>query len=117
MAYSPFPAAPSAEARLFVSRLLARMGVEVSYFIGVFGTATYAMGADAFAISGMMLVGNLFIVVGTALAGPVVDRVGPRRCLMGSLGLTACIFAAYALVDDSMGLRSEEHTSELQSPR
>ncbi len=104
MAYSPFPAAPSAEARLFVSRLLARMGVEVSYFIGVFGTATYAMGADAFAISGMMLVGNLFIVVGTALAGPVVDRVGPRRCLMGSLGLTACIFAAYALVDDSMGL-------------
>ncbi|WP_251158371.1 MFS transporter [Caniella muris] len=104
MAHSPFPAAPSAEARLFVSRLLARMGVEVSYFIGVFGTATYTMGADAFAISGMMLVGNLFIVVGTALAGPVVDRVGPRRCLMGSLGLTACIFAAYALVDDSMGL-------------
>lgn len=104
MAHRPFPAASSAEARLFVSRLLARMGVEVSYFIGVFGTATYTMGADAFAISGMMLVGNLFIVVGTALAGPVVDRVGPRRCLMGSLGLTACIFAVYALVGDSMGL-------------
>lgn len=93
-----------ADLQLFLGRLFARMGVECSYFVGVFGTATYALGSDAFGISFMMLTGNLFIVLGTACAGPLVDRIGPRKTLLGTLILTAAVFITYSLFAGSFGV-------------
>ncbi len=93
-----------ADLQLFLARLFARMGVECSYFVGVFGTATYALGSDAFGISFMMLTGNLFIVLGTACAGPLVDRIGPRKTLLGALILTAAVFITYSLFAGSFGV-------------
>lgn len=93
-----------ADLQLFFARLFTRMGVECSYFVGVFGTATYALGSDAFGISFMMLTGNLFIVLGTACAGPLVDRIGPRKTLLGTLILTAAVFVAYSLFAGSFGV-------------
>ena len=93
-----------ADFQLFFARLFTRMGVECSYFVGVFGTATYALGSDAFGISFMMLTGNLFIVLGTACAGPLVDKIGPRKTLLGTLILTAAVFVAYSLFAGSFGV-------------
>lgn len=92
------------EARLFLSRLLQRLGVHCSYFVGLLGIATYELGMDAFGISALMLLGNVCIVVGNAVAGPVVDRFGPKVTLVRSLLLMVAVFLLNALVPSTFGV-------------
>ncbi|MGN0286914.1 MAG: MFS transporter [Atopobiaceae bacterium] len=56
-----------------------------TYFVGLIGCATYQLGADAFAVSALVVLVNVTLVVGGALAGVVTDRVGPRLTLAASL--------------------------------
>ena len=99
MAYAVSSALPrGGEARLFFSRLFQRLGVHCSYFVGLLGIATYELGMDAFGISALMLLGNLSIVVGNAVAGPVVDRFGPKATLVRSLLVMVAVFLVNALV-------------------
>lgn len=56
-----------------------------TYFVGLIGCATYQLGADAFAVSALVVLVNITLVVGGALAGVVTDRVGPRFTLTVSL--------------------------------
>jgi MFS family permease len=59
--------------------------------VGLIGCTTYQLGADAFVVSALVIVLNVALVVGGALAGVVTDRVGPRRTLAASLAGFALI--------------------------
>ncbi|MGN0075594.1 MAG: MFS transporter [Parafannyhessea sp.] len=74
-------------ARIVAASFFMQLGFQATYFVGIIGCATYVLGADAFAVSGMVLVLNLALVVAGLAAGPLVDAVGPQRTLSFSLAL------------------------------
>lgn len=59
------------------------------YFLGIIAAATYDLGGDAFLVAGIMLVHNFATSFGNVVAGPVVDRIGPRRTVVASLAASA----------------------------
>ncbi len=59
------------------------------YFLGLIGAATYDLSGGAFLVAAVTLVRNLCVSVGNALAGPAIDRVGPRRVAMVTVALAA----------------------------
>lgn len=71
--------------RVVIASLFLQLGFQSVYFVGIIGTATYTLGADAFAVSGLVFVMNTVTVVGSAVGGPLIDRVGPRRTLLAVL--------------------------------
>ena len=90
---------PSAIAsRLTVVDLLYQLGLQATYFVGIVGCATYALGANAFQVSYLVLTFNIVLVAGGVACGPLVDRVGPHRTLvlalpaMSALGLFSWLF-------------------------
>lgn len=84
--------------RLALSTFLRALGFQATYFVGIIGSATYLLGADAFGVSLLVVLVNAAVVVAGACAGVVVDRVGPRKTLLaiylvlaltGAVGLLA----------------------------
>lgn len=75
----------AAALRVVLASFFLQLGFQSVYFVGVIGTATYTLGADAFAVSGLVFVMNVAVVLGSALAGPLIDRIGPRRTLLSVL--------------------------------
>lgn len=71
--------------RLVLANFLLVVCFTATYFVGLIGCATYQLGADALAVSALVVLINVTLVVGGALAGVVTDRVGPRVTLMASL--------------------------------
>ncbi len=67
------------------------------YFLGLIGSATYDLRADAFVIAAITLVRNLADSLANAAAGPVVDRNGPRRTAL-------CILAFVTVIGIVMGV-------------
>ena len=55
------------------------------YFLGLIGAATYELGGDAFLVAAITLVRNLCNSLANAAAGPVIDRVGPRKTALITL--------------------------------
>lgn len=76
---------PTALARVVVASFFLQLGFQSVYFVGIIGTATYTLAAEAFAVAGLVFVMNASTVLGSAVAGPFIDRVGPRRTLLGVL--------------------------------
>ncbi|RRF90000.1 MAG: MFS transporter [Coriobacteriaceae bacterium] len=76
-----------AAARIVAASFFMQLGFQATYFVGIIGCATYVLDADAFAVSGMVLVLNMALVVAGLAAGPLIDAVGPRRTLLFSLAL------------------------------
>jgi len=70
--------------RVTLARFIARMGGEAAFFIGVWGMAAYQFDADARQIAVLMAVLSVSMMVGSALAGALVDRYGPRSVLSGA---------------------------------
>lgn len=71
--------------RLVLANFLLVVCFTATYFVGLIGCATYQLGADAFAVSALVVLVNVTLVVGGALAGVVTDCVGPRLTLAASL--------------------------------
>ncbi len=71
-------------ARVTLARLIARMGGEAAFFIGVWGMAAYTFRATPGQIAALMAVLAVSSMVGALLAGSLVDRFGPQRVLVGS---------------------------------
>ncbi len=71
--------------RLVLTNFLLVVCFTATYFVGLIGCATYQLGADALAVSALVVLVNVTLVVGGALAGVVTDRVGPRLTLAASL--------------------------------
>lgn len=76
-----------AAARIVAASFFMQLGFQATYFVGIIGCATYVLDADAFAVSGMVLVLNMALVAAGLAAGPLIDAVGPRRTLLFSLAL------------------------------
>jgi MFS family permease len=66
------------------ARFLSRAGSEAAFFVGVWGTAAFVMDADATELAVLMFALSMTSILGTLLAGVLVDRYGPRRVLMGA---------------------------------
>jgi MFS transporter, DHA3 family, macrolide efflux protein len=71
-------------ARVTLARLIARMGGEAAFFIGVWGMAAYTYRATPGQIALLMAVLAISSMVGALIAGSLVDRFGPQRVLVGS---------------------------------
>ena len=71
--------------RLVLANFLLVVCFTATYFVGLIGCATYQLGADALAVSALVVLVNVTLVVGGALAGVVTDRIGPRLTLATSL--------------------------------
>lgn len=71
--------------RLVLANFLLVMCFTATYFVGLIGCATYQLGAGAAEVSALVILLNVALVVGGALAGVVTDRVGPRITLAASL--------------------------------
>lgn len=88
--------------RLISVRLLLYMGAMSSYFIGVMGTLTFAMGADV--VDNAVAVGllNLLLVLGGMFGGSLLDRIGPRLYLRICSGFLAFSGLLYQVVGTSV---------------
>lgn len=79
--------------RLALARLISSAGGEAAFFVGIWGRAAFEFNATPTAIAVMMAVMGLTTLAGTAGAGVLVDRFGPRRVLIGA----EVVFAPAAL--------------------
>src|SRR2546422_3225942 len=83
------------------------------FFVALLEEFGWPRGATAAAFSISSIVQGAF----SPVVGILVDRVGPRRVMLGGACLLggACVLASRIDSLWSLYLRSEEHTSELQS--
>lgn len=88
--------------RFIAARLLLYLGAMSSYFIGVLGTLTFAMGAgvgdNAIAV-GLL---NLCIVFGQIRGGALLDRMGPRAYFRVAAGAMVISGLAYQVLGTSV---------------
>lgn len=67
-----------------LARFISRTGGEAAFFVGIWGKAAYELEAEAGQIAVLIGVMGIAGLVGSGLAGPLIDRFGPRRVLMAS---------------------------------
>lgn len=75
--------------RVVIARFVARAGGEAAFFVGVWGMAAYRFHATASQIALLMAVLAVSAMVGSTVAGVLVDRYGPRNVLVGAQVLYA----------------------------
>ncbi|MDH3307764.1 MAG: MFS transporter, partial [Acidimicrobiia bacterium] len=66
------------------ARLISRIGGEAAFFVGLWGKAAFVLGATTWQMTGLMAALSLSSLVGSAIAGVLVDRFDPRRVLIAS---------------------------------
>jgi MFS transporter, DHA3 family, macrolide efflux protein len=74
----------TAAARVALARFISRAGGEAAFFVGIWGKAAFEFGASPGEQALMMASLGLSSLLGSALAGVLVDRFDPRRVLMGA---------------------------------
>jgi DHA3 family macrolide efflux protein-like MFS transporter len=79
--------------RVVAARFISRAGGEAAFFVGVWGKAAYELHATAGQIALLMAVLALSGILGTMVAGVLVDRYDPRRVL----AVTEIVFVPTAL--------------------
>lgn len=73
---------------VILARLVSRVGGSAAFFIGTWGTAAYSFHASATQLAGMSAANAVAGILGTMVAGVLIDRIGPRRVLIGAEVLT-----------------------------
>lgn len=68
--------------RVVAARFLSRTGSEAAFFVGIWGKAAYTLNASATAMAVIMFTMSVASILGSILAGTLVDRWGPRRVLI-----------------------------------
>lgn len=71
-------------ARVVAARFISRAGGEAAFFVGIWGKAAYEFGATPGQQALLMGSMGVFFLVGSALAGVMIDRYDPRRVVMMS---------------------------------
>jgi MFS transporter, DHA3 family, macrolide efflux protein len=72
------------ELLVIAARFISRTGGEAAFFVGIWGKAAYEFDASPGAIAILMAALGLSGLAGSAVAGMLIDRFGPKRVLMGS---------------------------------
>ena len=70
--------------RVVIARFLSRMSGEAAFFVGIWGKAAFTLHASAGQIALLMGVLSVSSILGTAIAGVLIDRWDPRRVLAGA---------------------------------
>lgn len=73
-----------AAVRVALARFISRAGGEAAFFVGIWGKAAFEFGASPGEQALMMASLGLSALLGSALAGVLVDRFDPRRVLIGA---------------------------------
>lgn len=89
-------------ALVVAARFVSRVGGSAAFFIGVWGTAAYAFGADATALAKLSAINAIAGLLGTLVAGVAIDRIGPRRVLVIAEILTIPAVLAMSQADTLM---------------
>ena len=88
----------SSEVRLIWIESLQWCANNAVYFLGLIGAATYDLAGSAFLVAGITLVRNLTTSAGNVIAGPIIDRVGPRKTALVTLWFSAAASLVIGLV-------------------
>jgi MFS transporter, DHA3 family, macrolide efflux protein len=67
-----------------LARFISRTGGEAAFFVGLWGKAAYEFDATAGQIATLIAVMGIAGLIGSGVAGPMIDRFGPRKVLMAS---------------------------------
>jgi MFS transporter, DHA3 family, macrolide efflux protein len=68
--------------RVVLARFISRTGGEAAFFVGIWGKAAFEMEATAFGVAAVMGALGIASLIGSAVAGVLVDRFDPRRVLI-----------------------------------
>jgi MFS transporter, DHA3 family, macrolide efflux protein len=79
--------------RVVAARFLSRVGSEAAFFVGVWGKAAFDLDATAGDLAVLMFALAMALLIGSAAAGVLIDRYGPRVVL----GVAEVIFVPAAL--------------------
>lgn len=93
---------PRGAIALAAVRFLLYLGVQAAYFIGVIGTLTYELEASTAAIALAVGLFNLFIILGNACGGSLLDTRGPAVNTLVALATAAATSFAFQLVSVSV---------------
>ncbi len=68
--------------RVVAARFVSRTGSEAAFFVGIWGKLAYELEGDAVDIAFVLGVAGVAALIGSAIAGTLVDRFGPKRVLI-----------------------------------
>ncbi len=68
--------------RVVLARFISRTGGEAAFFVGIWGKAAFEMEATAYEVAAVMSALGIASLIGSAVAGVLVDRFDPRRVLI-----------------------------------
>ncbi|NTU70944.1 MAG: MFS transporter [Coriobacteriia bacterium] len=81
------------------ARFISRVGGTAVFFIGVWGVAAYTYHASAKTLAFVMAGNSIASIIGSVIAGVLVDRIGPRRVLIYAELLTIPVVIALVMAD------------------
>ena len=67
--------------RVVLARFISRSGGEAAFFVGIWGKAAFELDATAAGVASIMAALGVASLIGSAIAGVLVDRFDPRRVL------------------------------------
>lgn len=76
--------APGQVRRLALARFLSQTGGTGAFFVGLWGRAAFEFGAEAAEIAPLLLALGVSVLAGSAVGGPLIDRLDPRRVLLAA---------------------------------
>lgn len=90
--------APSALTRVVAARFISRAGGEAAFFVGVWGKAAFELKATPGQLAAVMFAMAVASILGSTLAGVLIDRHGPRTVLVRAeiLFVPATVAVAFA---------------------
>jgi predicted MFS family arabinose efflux permease len=68
--------------RVVAARFISRVGGEAAFFVGIWGKAAFELEATAFEVALVMAALSVSSLIGSSVAGLLVDRFDPRRVLI-----------------------------------
>jgi MFS family permease len=68
--------------RVVLARFISRTGGEAAFFVGIWGKAAFEMEASAGGVAAVMAALGVASLIGSAIAGVLVDRFDPRKVLI-----------------------------------
>ncbi len=73
---------------VIAARFVSRVGGSAAFFVGTWGVAAYGFHASATELAVMSAANAIAGIAGTIVAGMLIDRIGPRKVLIGAELLT-----------------------------
>ena len=70
--------------RVALARLVSRTGAEAAFFVGIWGKAAYEFDGTAGEIALVIAALGISGLIGSGVAGTLVDRFDPRKVLIGA---------------------------------